>query len=341
MKKRTVIMTGILLLIMLFGCQMVQAADQKVLIAYFTWADNTVVENPEEIDVDASTSASVLAPGNAARMASWIQEETGGDLFSIQVTEPYSSDYDECLDRASEEKAEDARPELKTHVENMDEYDIVFLGFPNWWYTIPMAVHSFLEEYDFSNKTVVPFVTHGTGGLANCINDLKDALPESSFIMDPIGVYRDDVADAQPEIQTWIQELGIDFSKDEEKSDMNEGEQRVKFSLENGEIVVQLEDNSAAEDLLERLPLTLTFEDYNGTEKISYLDEELDLTDAPDRCTPEAGTLAYYAPWGNLAFFYHEFRESPNLIPLGTIVAGQEYLENLDQEYAVTIKAVE
>lgn len=70
-------------------------------------------------------------------------------------------------EEAVDEKAENARPELVSHVENMEQYDTIFLGFPNWWYTVPMAIYSFLEEYDFSGKTVIPFVTHGTGGLAS------------------------------------------------------------------------------------------------------------------------------------------------------------------------------
>ncbi|RKI39020.1 flavodoxin [bacterium D16-51] len=181
-----------------------KSEKEKILIAYFTWADNTKVDNPDAVDVDASTSASVLPPGNAAMLAGWIQEEAGGDLFSIQVTEPYSSDYDECLDRAADEEAKKARPPLKSRVEDMDSYDIVFLGFPNWWYTIPMAIHSFVEEYDFSGKTVIPFVTHGTGGLASCIDDLKSALPGSVTVLEPIGIYRDDVKSAKPKIQKWI-----------------------------------------------------------------------------------------------------------------------------------------
>lgn len=104
--------------------------EQDILIAYFTWADNTHVDDPETIDPDATTSASVLAPGNAAKLAGWIQEETGGDLFSIQVEEPYPSDYDACLERAAQEKADDARPALRTHVEDMEEYEVIFLGFP-------------------------------------------------------------------------------------------------------------------------------------------------------------------------------------------------------------------
>ncbi len=315
--------------------------SQKILIAYFTWADNTQVDNPEGVDTDASTSASVLAPGNAAMMAQWIQEEVGGDLFSIQVKEPYSSDYDECLNRAADEKAEDARPELKTQIENIDSYDTIFLGFPNWWYTIPMAVHSFIDSYDLGGKTIIPFVTHGTGGLANCITDLKDALPDSVKVLEPIGIYRDDVASGQSTIQEWIQGLDIDFSdKKQNETQTNEtsNEAKIKISTDNGDIIVQLEDNSATKDLLGRLPLMLQFENYNDTEKIAYLDTQLDTSDAPDKCTPKSGDLAYYAPWGNLAFFYQDFRESPELVPLGKIIEGKEYLDNIEQSNSITIE---
>lgn len=184
--------------------------ESNILIAYFTWADNTVVEDPSSVDVDATTSASVLAPGNAAKLASWIRQEVGGDLHSIVVEEPYSSDYDECLDRAADEKADNARPALASHVDHMEDYDIVFLGFPNWWYTLPMPVLTFVEEYDWSGKTVVPFVTHGTGGLSGTIRDLTAALPEDVTILEPIGVYRPEVDDSQTAVQAWIAGLDLE-----------------------------------------------------------------------------------------------------------------------------------
>lgn len=98
----------------------------NVLVAYFSWADNALIEG----EVDAVTSPSVVAPGHVAQLASWVQEETGGELFSIQVTEPYSSDWDECLERGNEERSQNARPELKESVENIENYDVVFLGYP-------------------------------------------------------------------------------------------------------------------------------------------------------------------------------------------------------------------
>lgn len=200
-----------------------------VLIAYFTWADNTVVEDQDAAiqgalnhyesigdasryeGVDATTSASVVAPGNAARIAGWIQQEVGGDLFSIVVTEPYSSDYGACLDRAAEEKSDNARPALANHVSSMEDYDVVFIGFPNWWYTLPMAVLSFVDEYDFSGKTVVPFCTHGTGGLSGTIRNLTAALPDDVTVLDPIGVYRADINSSQPTVREWVAGLDLDI----------------------------------------------------------------------------------------------------------------------------------
>lgn len=188
--------------------QEIPKGEHKVLIAYFTWAENTHVEDPSAIDPDASTSASVLPPGNTAKLAGWIQKRTGGDLFSIRVKEPYSSQYEECLDRAAREKQNGLRPELTDRVPDMDSYDVIFLGYPNWWYTLPMPVMTFLESYDFSGKTVIPFCAHGTGGLAGSVDDLRAALPESARVGKPIGVYRPDVDSAEPRIAEWLAEAG-------------------------------------------------------------------------------------------------------------------------------------
>ena len=323
------------------------AGNSNILIAYFTWADNTVVEDPSSVDVDATTSASVLAPGNAAKLASWIQQEVGGDLHSIVVEEPYSSDYDQCLDRAADEKAENARPALASHVDNMEDYDIVFLGFPNWWYTLPMPVLTFVEEYDWSGKTVVPFVTHGTGGLSSTIRDLTAALPEDVAILEPIGIYRPEVDASRSAVQEWIAGLDLELPQggngqtQKEETNTMESTRRIRFSLDDGsEIIVQLNDNPAAEALYEMLPLELTFEDFNGTEKITYPPEELPADGSPDSCDPEVGSLCYYIPWGNLCFFYQDFRASSSLIPLGYVESGTEFLEQLDLASDVTVDVV-
>lgn len=181
------------------------AQESGVLVAYFSWADNAVIDG----EVDSVASPSVTAPGNVQQLAQWVSERTGGDLFSIQVTEPYSSDWDACLERANQERAEDARPELTASVEQLERYDTVFLGYPNWWYGVPMALLSFLEENDLSDKQVYLFCSHGTGGLASSVEQIDEALPDSTALSENIfDVYEEDAASSQQDILAWLEELG-------------------------------------------------------------------------------------------------------------------------------------
>lgn len=182
----------------------VEHDSQTVLVAYFSWADNAVVEG----EVDAVSSPSVTKPGNVEQLALWVQERTGGELFSIRVTEPYPSDWDECLERANEEKADGARPELAQSVENMEDYDVIFLGYPNWWYSCPTAILSFLEEYDLSGKQIYLFCSHGTGELASSVEDIRAAIPNSSISEHVFDVYEEDAASSKQDIETWLEELG-------------------------------------------------------------------------------------------------------------------------------------
>lgn len=220
-------------------------SESNILITYFSWADNTVVTDEDAAVksalehfksvgdhseyADAISSASVVKPGNVSLMAAWIQERTGGDIFPIVTTEPYPSDYDECLDQAADEKAENARPKLVGRVENIEDYDVIFLGFPNWWYTAPMAIFSFIEEYDLSEKTVIPFCAHGTGGIAGSVKDITASLPESTTVLEPIGIYRTDINSAQPTINEWLNTLG--FTETDSSSEVSTSETE---SLESG-----------------------------------------------------------------------------------------------------------
>lgn len=182
-------------------------SGKKILIAYFTWADNTFVAEPSSVDINATTSASVLPPGDAGLIARWIQEETGGDLFSIITENKYSSNYDECLNKARAERDNNERPTLVGKVNNMNDYDVIFLGFPNWWYTCPMAVFTFLESYNFSGKTIIPFCAHGTGGLSRTIRDIKRIIPNDCEILDAIGIYRPEVRNSRSRIINWVKSL--------------------------------------------------------------------------------------------------------------------------------------
>ncbi|WP_314724567.1 cyclophilin-like fold protein [Enterocloster bolteae] len=333
-----------------------KTGQEHILIAYFSWADNTVVENEQVAvqsalshyesvgdsgnysNVDATSSASVVAPGNTARMAQWIQEYVGGDLFPIVVTTPYSDNYDECLDRAADEKAENARPELADHLDNIDDYDVIFLGFPNWWYTAPMAVFSFIEEYDFSGKTIVPFCAHGTGGIASSVRDITAALPDSAEVLEPIGIYREEIGQAQSEINEWLAGLGFQ-EKEGDTVGLESGERKLKMTIDGHEVFITLYDTPAADALYDMLPLELNFEDFNGVEKISYLTQELPTEGEPDGCEPDVGDLCLYAPWGNLSVFYQDFRYSDGLIMLGHIDSDMELISGQSGDFTVTLEA--
>lgn len=115
-------------------------------------------------------------------------------------------------------------------------------------------------------------------------------------------------------------------------------ENKINFKFANKEIIVLLNNNGAAESLLKQLPLEVKFENYGSIEKISYLPEKLDITQAPNSCSPKDGDLTYYSPWGNLAFFCQEFRNSNGLIPLGKIISGRENLNEIDKSSVVKIE---
>ena len=177
----------------------------KILVAYFSWADNAILAD----DVDAVASPSVIPPGNVQQLAVWVQEETGGDLFAIRVTDPYPSDWDACLERANEERGSDARPELEEQVEDMDQYDTVFLGYPNWWYGVPMALLSFLEQNDLSGKDVYLFCSHGTGGLARSVEIITEAAPDANISDRIFDCYEEEAASSEEDIKAWVDELGF------------------------------------------------------------------------------------------------------------------------------------
>ena len=143
--------------------------------------------------------------------------------------------------------------------------------------------------------------------------------------------------------------LGINQNSENEKlynNNINEDDEenmekaRIKLTVNGNEIFVRLDDNVASKELLEMLPLTLTFEDFNSTEKIATLPSELSTEGLPLGYTPKVGDFSYYAPWGNLSIFYEDFRYSNSLYKLGTIESGTEILGNMNGNFEVTIERV-
>ena len=305
----------------------------NILVAYFSWADNAILE----ADVDAVSSPSVVAPGNVQQLAGWVQEETGADIFAIRVVEPYSSDWDACLERANQERGDQARPALQEKVENMEQYDTVFLGYPNWWYGVPMALLTFLEENDLSGKQVYLFCSHGTGGLSNSVDIISEAIPNAVISDNIFDCYEEEASSSQADIQSWVAELGYARASAPENEEETAGT-RLSVTWGDNQVIYALNDSPAASSLLEQLPLTIEVEDYSTNEKIFYPPQELDTSDTP-AASGGAGTLAYYAPWGDVVMFYGEYNENSSLFELGQVVAGEELVARMSG--AITVAAID
>lgn len=158
--------------------------SSSVLIAYFSWS------------------------GNTEQVAQIIQQETGGDLFEITPATAYTDDYNELLDIAQQEQSGNARPELAGQVENWEQYDTIFVGYPNWWSDAPMAIYTFVESYDWDGKTLVPFNTSASGGFGRSLSGLEESASGAS-ILEGISFTERTLGDAQGEVAAWLDELGL------------------------------------------------------------------------------------------------------------------------------------
>ena len=182
------------------------ASSGNILIAYFS------VPETDGVDTVAGASRVVVdgeVLGNNQYIAQLIQQETGGDLFRIETVQEYPGSHDPLLEFAYNERAENARPELATQIENLDGYDVVFLGYPNWNADLPMPLYTFLEEYDFSGKTIVPFTSHGGSGFSRTIQTIQQLQPGATVVEDGLSISRNSVPDAQSDVTAWVAGLNL------------------------------------------------------------------------------------------------------------------------------------
>ncbi len=148
-------------------------------------------------------SRKYIEVGNTEKIAKMIAEITGADLFKIEQKVPYAVDYNTCVEQAKKDLQTKARPELVHIPENLDQYDEIYLGYPNYWGTMPMAVYTFLEMFDFTGKKIYPFCTHEGSGLSSTENDIKSTA-RGAEVCKGLSIYGNRVDDARNIVEGWL-----------------------------------------------------------------------------------------------------------------------------------------
>ena len=175
-----------------------QVTDKKILVVYFS-------RTGEEYNVGRITK------GNTAIVAEYIAQKTGADIFEIKPATPYPDEYEACTELAKRELESNTRPALAKNIDNLAQYDTIFIGYPIWWGALPRVMITFLESNDFSGKTIIPFCTHGGSGLAGTEREIADTCPNAKILSGLAVVGKDaqdDSATVQKEVDTWLKELG-------------------------------------------------------------------------------------------------------------------------------------
>lgn len=185
--------------------EVVPGTDHSILVAYFS--------EPLPNDVDAVTSASRVHVngdlyGSVQYVATIIGEATGGDMVRIQTVQPYPGNYDALAAQANQERQNNIYPELATNIENFENYDVIFVGYPIWWYQMPMAMYTFFDTYDFNGKTIIPFSTHGGSGWSGSLGDIAELEPNATIVTG-YSISRNNTATSRNGTLDWLREINI------------------------------------------------------------------------------------------------------------------------------------
>lgn len=288
------------------------------IIPCFSSLINELQESQEE-NPERALVVYFSCTGNTQTLAENIHNISGGDIARIIPSDPYTSadlNYNDPNSRANIEINSDARPDIEPITYNVEQYDVILLGYPIWWGQCPPPVRTFLQNNDLSGKTIIPFCTSGSTGISGSLSKIRELCPDSSVM----SGFRGTASATDSQISSWLDNNNF------YESIMT----RVKLRTSNGNVIIKLNNSAAAKNFADMLPMSLDFSDFNNTEKIAYPPEDIVFSDSESGTAPMAGDLTLYAPWGNLALFYRDWSYSDDLVPLGSIESGAEYVEFLE-----------
>ena len=182
--------------------------DSRSLVVYFSVPET---DDPNNMTRDEENSTVVIDGkmlGNTEYVATLISERTNSDLFRLEPVEAYPTNHQDLLRRAQEEMQNDVKPELKENID-ISNYDVIFIGYPIWNADLPPIINTFLENNDFSGKTVIPFCTHGGSVLSRTPQTIKNKSNNATVITNGFEIYRTNMEDSPSEIEAWLNEVGF------------------------------------------------------------------------------------------------------------------------------------
>lgn len=259
---------------------------------------------------------------NTERVARQIQTILDCDILEVEPQTPYEDDYNAMLERSQEELAairQGNYPAIKTTLENFDNYDIVFIGYPIWYSSMATPMQAFLHEHaaKLAGKRIALFATSGSSGISTSVSEARSLCPDATVIDRTLLLTSSTLSQMENRVTEWLDGIGAGREEPEtpDVSSLN-----VNITVGDRTITATMEDNAAARDFLSRLPLEITLNDYNNTtEKIFYPDPALTTEGVTRGCAPTPGDITIYAPWGNVAIFCKSWSHSRDLIKIGHI----------------------
>ena len=285
--------------------ELIPGTNHNVLIAYFSRSGNTNIAD----GVDAVSSASLTVNedgstlGNTEQIAGWIAEMTGGDLFLIQTEYTYPVDYDQTVEVGEGQDIDGYHPNLISHLEQVGQYDTVYLVYPIWHYTLSVPTAAFLDEYDFSGKTIYAFAANAGSRFADSIEKIQAAEPEATVI-EGISVSQREMDGAKDAVSAKIQELMEEVPSMGETSEKEQTAMKMNVQVGTYTFTATLEDNDAVRELTEMMqagPVTINMSDYSGFEKVGPLGKS--LTTSNSQTVTTAGDIVLYNG-NNIVMFY-------------------------------------
>lgn len=314
-------------------------SNSNILIAYFSlWGS---VDYDE--DVDASTSASIYIEdgqkyGTTEIAAKMIQENVGGDLFRIETEELYSDDFETVIEEARTERGASARPLIKNNVENIEKYDTIFIGYPVWSMTVPNVILTFIEEYDLSGKTIIPFCTHNGYGAGSSFEVIEENATGANVNTNGIAIESEDIVNGnivsvESDVADWIQGLNLSSGDREEQTAIN-------IIIGDYTLTGYLNNTPEAEQFMEMLPVTISMAGYGGREYYGGIEDEIESS-TEGKLNFENGDITYCPENNTVAIFYAQ-TDRPNLtmevISMGMVTSDLAVFDELGSSEDITFE---